>query len=109
MIRDRTFSIHECSIAGIVWAGNVEIHTRSSHFYHHGHHNDPAFNNVIFHVVAVNDKKVFNSRGEELLTVEMFYDQAIYEKYISLVNYPYIIACEDEIKCIEKILIDQWL
>ncbi len=96
-------------IAKTEWAGNVEIHTRSSHFNQHGHQNDPAFNNVILHVVAVNDKKVFNSRGEELLTVEMFYDQAIYEKYISLVNYPYIIACEDEIKCIEKILIDQWM
>ena len=37
------------SIAGIVWAGNVEIHTKSSYFYSHGHHKDPAYDNVILH------------------------------------------------------------
>ena len=42
---------------------------RSSHFDAHGHQNDPAFDNVILHVVAENDKKVFNTRGEEILTV----------------------------------------
>ena len=47
------------SIAGTEWAGNVEIHTRSSHFDIHGHQSDPAFNNVILHVVAENDKRVF--------------------------------------------------
>ena len=57
-----------------IWAGNVEIHTKSSHFDIHGHQNDPAFNNVILHVVAENDKKVFNSRGEEILTVELSFD-----------------------------------
>ena len=62
------------SIAGTVWAGNVEIHTRSSHFDTHGHQNDPAFNNVILHVVAENDKKVFNTKGEEILTAELSFD-----------------------------------
>jgi hypothetical protein len=58
-------------IAGTEWAGNVEIHTRSSHFNNHGHNSDHAFDNVILHVVSENDKKVCNSRGEELLTVEI--------------------------------------
>ena len=56
-------------IAGTEWAGNVEIHTKASHFDVHGHNTDHAFDNVILHVVAENDKKVFNARGEELLTV----------------------------------------
>ena len=56
------------SVDGTVWAGNIEIHTRSSHFDAHGHQNDPAFDNVILHVVAENDKKVFNTKGEEILS-----------------------------------------
>ena len=96
-------------IAGTLWAGNVEIHTRSSHFDNHGHHIDPAFNNVILHVVAENDKRVFNTRGEELLTVELLFDPALYEKYISLVNNPYIIACQDDIKKLDSIFIRHWL
>src|SRR5450759_221528 len=97
------------SIAGTIWAGNVEIHTRSSHFDIHGHHNDPAFNNVILHVVAENDKRVFNAKGEEVLTAEIAFDPSLYEKYTSLVNNPYIIACQDEIKKLDSILVRHWL
>jgi hypothetical protein len=97
------------SIAGTVWAGNVEIHTKSSHFDNHGHQNDPAFNNVILHIVSDNDKPVFNAKGEELLTAEISFDSSLYEKYISLVNNPYIIACQDDIPKIDKILVNHWL
>ena len=97
------------SIAGTIWAGNVEIHTKASHFNIHGHHDDPAFNNVILHVVAEIDKKVFNSRGEELLTTELFYDYSLYERYLSLVNNPYIIACQDELNSINSMIVKHWL
>jgi hypothetical protein len=96
-------------VGGTVWAGNVEIHTKSSHFNNHGHQNDPAFNNVILHVVAENDRRVYNTRGEEILTVELSYDSSYYDKYISLVNNPYIIACQDGLREIDPILIRHWL
>jgi hypothetical protein len=96
-------------IDGTVWAGNIEIHTQSSHFDNHGHHNDPAFNNVILHVVAENDKRVYNTRDEELLTVEIVFDQILYEKYTSLINNPYIIACQDEIAKLDNIFVRHWL
>lgn len=96
-------------IGDTLWAGNVEIHTRSSHFEMHGHQTDPAFNNVILHVVAENDRKVFNQMGEELLTTEIKFDQTLYDKYLSLVNNPYVIACQDELCKVDKILIRHWL
>jgi hypothetical protein len=96
-------------VAGTIWAGNVEIHTKSSHFDNHGHHNDPAFNNVILHVVADNDKRVFNSKGEEILTAKISFDLSLYERYTCLVNNPYIIACQEDIKGIDKILMRHWL
>jgi hypothetical protein len=97
------------SIDGTVWAGNVEIHIKSSDFDRHGHINDPAYNNVILHVVAEHDKKVFNSAGEELLTVPLIFEQELYGKYLSLVNTPYIIACQDDIRGVDNILIRHWL
>jgi len=96
-------------IAGTEWAGNVEIHTRSSHYNLHGHHNDPAYNNVILHVVAENDKQVFNSLGEELLTIEITFNTVLYERYLSLVNNSYIIACQDNIKKLNDIIVHHWL
>jgi len=97
------------SVDGTVWAGNIEIHTKSSHFDAHGHQNDPAFDNVVLHIVAEYDKKVFNTKGEEILTAEISFAQELYERYISLVNNPYIIACQDEIKETDTFLMRHWL
>lgn len=97
------------SVAGTIWAGNIEIHTKSSHFDNHGHQNDPAFNNVILHIVAENDKRVFNANGEEVLTSELLFDSSYYDKYTLLVNNPYIIACQDDIRNIDVVLVRHWL
>jgi hypothetical protein len=92
-------------INGTEWAGNVEIHTRSSDFDNHRHNTDPAFDNVILHIVAENDRKVFNTRGEEILTSALIFDPELYEKYIDLVNNPSAIACQDEINKIDPFYI----
>jgi len=96
-------------IGGTIWAGNVEIHICSSHFDLHGHQTDPAFNNVILHVVFENDKKVFNERGEEILTTRIEFDSIYYNRYLSLVNNPSIIACQDELYKVDKIYVQHWL
>jgi len=96
-------------IAGTEWAGNVEIHIKASHFNSHGHNNDHAFDNVILHIVAENDKKVFTSRGEELLTVVIRYDHGLYEKYTDLINNPFVIACHNEIGKADRFLLMSWL
>ena len=96
-------------IAATEWAGNVEIHTKSSHFNTHGHNSDHAFDNVILHVVAENDKRVFNSRGEELMTVEIRFNNALYEKYSDLINNPCVIACQDAIGNFDRFHLRHWL
>lgn len=96
-------------IAGTEWAGNVEIHIKSSHFNIHGHDSDHAFDNVILHIVADNDKRVFNSGGEELLTVQIRFDPGLYEKYADLINNPCIIACQNEIGNFDRFHLRHWL
>jgi hypothetical protein len=96
-------------ISGTEWAGNVEIHTKSSHFETHGHKRDHAFDNVILHIVAEDDKRVRNARGEEVLTSEIEFDNSLFEKYTDLVNNPFIIACQGEIENIDRFFIRHWL
>jgi hypothetical protein len=96
-------------IDGTEWAGNVEIHIRSSHFDNHGHSRDPVFNNLVLHIVAENDKQVFNSRGQEILTVELAFDEDLYEKYTCLINNPFVIACQNEISRFDGFYIRHWL
>ncbi len=48
------------------WVGNIEIHINSSDWYRHNHHTDPAYDTVILHIVRNADKKVYNSKGNEI-------------------------------------------
>ena len=96
-------------IAGLEWAGNVEIHIRASDFDNHRHNSDPAFDNLILHVVTENDRKVYNSRGEEVPTATLGYDPGVFEKYVSLVNNPFIIACQSAIREVDTLHIHHWL
>jgi hypothetical protein len=96
-------------IAGTEWAGNIEIHTRASHFETHGHNRDHAFDNVILHIVAESDKRIRNARGEEVLTSKIVFDNSLFEKYTDLINNPYIIACQGEIEKLDSFFIRHWL
>ena len=47
------FSDVRLRIGEALWAGNVEIHVNSSDWYRHGHQHDPAYDNVVLHVVFI--------------------------------------------------------
>lgn len=41
------------SLDHLRWEGDIELHVRCRDWYHHRHHQDPAYNNVILHVVLM--------------------------------------------------------
>ena len=58
-------------IGGMEWAGNVEIHIRTSQWRQHHHSTDPAYNNVILHVVYEHDTEIQLQDGSTPLTLEL--------------------------------------
>jgi len=42
---------------GVEWRGDVELHVAASGFRQHGHHRDPAYDNVVLHVVFWDDDR----------------------------------------------------
>lgn len=60
-------------INGIELVGNVELHIHSSDWYHHNHHLNRAYDNIILHVVRDADKQVFNSQGEAIVQCALQY------------------------------------
>ena len=46
-----------------MWAGNVEIHDKSSDWYLHGHDKNRDYDNVILHVAKVLDTEVMTNNG----------------------------------------------
>jgi hypothetical protein len=58
-------------IGGQLWAGTVEVHLRSSEWNIHGHQFDPAYDNVVLHVVFEHDLEVFTVGSKRLPTLEL--------------------------------------
>ena len=58
-------------IDGHLWVGNVEIHVRASDWKRHHHDEDPAYDNVILHVVEKDDAPVTRINGEIIPQVEL--------------------------------------
>ncbi|MEC5166475.1 hypothetical protein RCH18_002215 [Flavobacterium sp. PL11] len=100
----------QISIANQKWAGNVEIHIKSSDWYAHHHEQDSAYENVILHVVWENDAAIFRSDNSEIPVLEL-------KNYVNpetLSNYQLLIApktwifCEKQIKDIDKFILNNW-
>lgn len=53
-------------INGILWAGNIEIHTRASDWTRHGHNNNQVYDSVILHVVGEADEEIARTTGEQI-------------------------------------------
>ena len=92
------------------WAGNVEIHIKSSDWYVHHHEKDEAYDNVILHVVWEHDTDVFNKNNHPIPVLELkqYVSKDIYENYQSLVTPKSWIFCEKQIATIDKFLISNW-
>ena len=94
---------------GILWAGNVEIHRMASDWYQHGHHLDPAFDNVILHVVTNPDCQACNSRGREIRTVKMEIAPEIRRQCELLLEAPDFIPCWRSLHNIDPVRICIWM
>lgn len=53
-------------IGSTLWAGNVEMHVQASEWLVHGHDSDPAYDNVVLHVVWEEDRPVVRPNGERI-------------------------------------------
>ena len=82
-------------IGETLWAGNVEIHKKSSDWNLHKHEGDGAYNNVILHVVYENDQEIKKQNGETIPTLEL--KGRILEHVLS--NYREIFASKNTILC----------
>lgn len=99
-------------IEGQLWAGNVEIHIKSSEWYVHHHETDSAYDNVVLHVVWEHDSEIFRKDNSEIDTLELKH----YVSKEALHNYQRLfnkskqwINCESDFTAIDGFVIDNWL
>ncbi len=98
-------------IGHTVWAGNIEIHVRSSDWYRHGHQHDEQYDSVILHVVYEDDRAVFRRSGEKITTLEIKgkFDEKLFETYRGFLLSKQWIPCQEIISRAGYFHILQWL
>ena len=95
-----------------LWAGNVEIHIKSSDWYVHNHENDKAYDNVILHVVWEHDADVYRKDSSVIPTLELkkYVNPSVLENYQRLFsNQQKWINCENDFTEVDDFLINNWL
>lgn len=105
------FSLAKVNISGISWHGQVEVHYKSSGWYAHQHDQDPAYDNVILHVVWNHDQQVFRSNGSVIPTLELKnrINHDLLHRYQNLINNPDPIPCSRLIPRIREITLHSML
>lgn len=95
-----------------LWAGNVEVHLKSSDWYAHQHETDPNYDNVILHVVWEQDVDVFRRNGSVIPTLVLngLVENGLLDSYQKLlgINH-YRINCEEQFPVFSDFSLDHWL
>lgn len=100
----------QITIANQKWAGNVEIHIKSSDWYIHHHERDEAYDSVILHVVWEHDTEVFRKNNTEIPVLELknYVSKETLEKYQSLLTPKSWIYCEKQLEEINEFTVNNW-
>ncbi|MDR2910778.1 MAG: DUF2851 family protein [Bacteroidales bacterium] len=92
-------------IGQTIWAGNVEIHKKSSDWQLHNHHADKAYDSVILHVVEENDKHIFRTNGDKIPVFCIKYPEHIKQNYRQLLDSKTWIACQNQFHKINPVIL----
>ena len=102
----------QIKIGNQLWAGNVEIHIKSSDWFLHSHEQDKAYDNVILHVVWEHDTEVFRKDNSPIPTLQLkdFIELSTLNNYQKLFsNQNKWINCENEFSTIDEFVLKNWL
>ena len=96
-------------LGGTLWAGNVEVHLRSSDWYRHRHETDAAYNSVVLHVVGEADTEVRTQDGKTLPQLRLDIPDDIRQRYEELRRTEDFPRCHRIIPSIPTIKVHPWM
>ncbi|GHV22083.1 hypothetical protein FACS1894174_06240 [Bacteroidia bacterium] len=92
-----------------LWAGNVEIHSRSSDWFLHRHEQDKSYNSVILHVIEIkNQERISDQNGRIIPQLILEIPEQIKENYEYLLKRDSAIPCKERIREIPTIYLSDW-
>lgn len=93
-------------IGNTLWAGNVEIHVKTSDWNRHRHQFDKAYSNVILHVVYEHDAHV---NDIPVLELKNLIDASLFDRYHDFIGEKKELPCANMLHTIQKFTWLSWL
>lgn len=106
-----------------IWAGNVELHIKTSDWQKHLHQNDEAYDNVILHVVFENDLTTRSSSSNEektnfgslskqstipILELRSRISESLLQRYDTLMLNQNKIPCSGNLSAVDAFTFSNW-
>lgn len=89
-----------------MWVGNIELHIRASHWLNHDHSNDSNYNNVILHVVWIEDIRL--NLAFPVLELQNRVSKFLLLKFDELMNSRSFIPCGQMINHATHLMWTNW-
>lgn len=99
------FSAAQIRIGPLLWAGNVEVHYRSSDWLRHGHQRNPLYDRVILHVVFEHDGA---DVGIPVLELQPRIPKFLLRRYHALMDSADELPCSRLLARVPEGLWEQW-
>ena len=98
-------------IGDTLWAGNVEMHLRSSEWLAHRHQDDPNYDNVILHVVLDEDVVIHHPYGERIpcLNLRPYLPVGLARQYLRLMRSEQWVPCQNQLYTVPDVTRSLWL
>ncbi len=98
-------------IGETLWAGNIEMHINSSDWFRHQHQDDPAYQNIILHVVYAHDREVLSGSQQPIPTLELRgrFDETLLMNYRRFTDSRKWMACEARLEQVQRFTWLSWL
>ncbi len=93
------------------WAGNVEIHLKSSDWKNHLHEQDSAYDTVILHVVYEHDSDIKRNDGSLIptLVLKNKFDPRLWKNYQEFLQSKQWIPCQHRVSTVDQFTMNNWL
>jgi hypothetical protein len=103
------FTEAKVRIGDTLLVGNIELHLKTSDWYKHGHQNSKAYDNIILHVVLVNDIDVHQQDHIPILEMNNHIPKHIIKNYEALQYNIRSIPCSANLATVNSLTKEAWL
>jgi hypothetical protein len=98
------------AVANTTWAGNIELHLRSSDWHRHHHSSDDNYDNTILHVVWEHDVEIAHADGSIIPTLVMQnrVSNLLVDHYTTLQQSPQFVPCYNFLPAVDDLKWSMW-